>query len=126
MSESGAGIGHGWKPTTIDEIVHWSSVAICHGSLDGRPHTIHAHWHPNDPQFDPVIADNISNSRWVMVKTYFKLNNNLTEPKRGNQTTIHAASMITSTMSHAGLTWMVQSMNLPGGLEDIWESVVDA
>ena len=43
MSESGAGgLSHGWKPTTIDEIVHWSGVAICHGSLDGRPHTIHA------------------------------------------------------------------------------------
>jgi hypothetical protein len=33
MSESGAGIGHGWKPTTIDEIVHLSGVAICHRSL---------------------------------------------------------------------------------------------
>ena len=35
MSESGAGLGHGWKPTKIVEIVHWSGVAICHGSLDG-------------------------------------------------------------------------------------------
>ncbi len=35
MSESGAGLGHEWKPTTIDEIVHWSGVATHHGSLDG-------------------------------------------------------------------------------------------
>ena len=34
MSESGAGLGHEWKPTTIDDIVHWSGVAICHRSLD--------------------------------------------------------------------------------------------
>ena len=71
------------KPTTIDEIVHWLGVAICHGSLDGRPHTIHARWRPNDPRFDPVIADSISNSRWFMIKKYFKSNNNLAEPKRG-------------------------------------------
>ena len=83
MSKSGAGIGHGWKSTTNDEIVHWSGVAICCRSLDGQPHTIHAPWHPNDSQFDPVIADNISNSRLVMIKKYFKLNNNLAEPKRG-------------------------------------------
>ena len=62
MSESGAGIGHGWKPTTIDEIVHWSGVPICHGSPDGQPHTVHACCHLNDPRFDPGIADNISNS----------------------------------------------------------------
>ena len=60
-----------------------SGVAICHGSLDGRPHTIHACSCPNDPCFDPVIADSISNSQWVMIKKYFKLNNNLLEPKRG-------------------------------------------
>ncbi len=63
MSESGACLGYERKPTTIDEIVHWSGVAICHGSLDGQPHTIHAHLHPNDPRFDPVIANSISNSR---------------------------------------------------------------
>ncbi len=49
MSESGAGIGHEWKPTTIDEVVHWSGVPIRHGSLDEQPHTIHACWCPNDP-----------------------------------------------------------------------------
>jgi hypothetical protein len=70
MSDSGSGMGH----------VHWSGVPIRHGSLDGRPHTIHARWHPNDPRFDPVIADIISNSRWVMI---FKLNNTLADPKRG-------------------------------------------
>ena len=43
-------IGHGWHPTTIAELVHWSGVPICHWSLDGRPHTIHACWRPNDPQ----------------------------------------------------------------------------
>jgi hypothetical protein len=83
MSESGVGLGHEWKPTTIDEIVHWPGVATCHGSLDGRPHTTHARWRPNDPHFDPVIADSISKSQWVMIKKYFKLNNNLAEPKRG-------------------------------------------
>ena len=83
MSESGAGLAHEWTPTTIDEIVHRSGVAICHGSLDGQPHTIHACWCPNDPRFNPVIADSISNSQWVMIKKYFKLNNNLAEPKRG-------------------------------------------
>ena len=82
MSESGPDIGHGWKPTTNDEIGHWSGVPVCHGSVDGRPHTIHARWHPNVPHFDPVIADNISNSQWVMIKKYFKFNNNLAEPKR--------------------------------------------
>ncbi len=75
---------HEWNPTSTTELVHWSGVPICHGSLDGRPHTIHARWQPNDPRFDPVIADNISNSRWVMIKKYFKLNNNLAgDPKRG-------------------------------------------
>ena len=62
ISESGAGLGHEQKPTTIDEILHWSGVAFCHGSLDGQPHTIHARWRPNDPRFDPVIANSISNS----------------------------------------------------------------
>jgi hypothetical protein len=45
MSDSGSGMGHEWNPTSI---FHWSGVPIRHGSLDGRPHTIHARWHPND------------------------------------------------------------------------------
>ena len=58
-------------------------MTIRHGSLDGRPHTIHARWQQNDPQFDSVVAYNISNSCWVMIKKFFKLNNNLADSKRG-------------------------------------------
>jgi hypothetical protein len=83
MSDSGSGMGHEWNPTSTTELVHWSGVPIRHGSLGGRPHTSHARWRPNDPRFDSVIADNISNSCWVMIKKYFNLNNNLADPKRG-------------------------------------------
>ena len=79
MSDSGSGMGHEWNRTSTTELVHWSGVPIRHGSLDGRPHTIHTSWHPNDPWYDSVIADNISNSCLVMMKKYFKLNNNLAE-----------------------------------------------
>jgi hypothetical protein len=94
MSESGAGLGHGWKPTTIDEIVHWSGVAIHHKSLDGQPHTIHARWRQNDSRVDPVTADSISNSPWVMIKRYFKLNNNLAESKRGIPTKLQSMQQV--------------------------------
>jgi hypothetical protein len=41
MNESRSGIGHGLQTTSMTELVRWTGVPICHGSLDGRPHTIH-------------------------------------------------------------------------------------
>ena len=39
----------------------------------------------NDPDYDPLIADNINASRFLQIKSTVKLNNNLTTPKKGEE-----------------------------------------
>ncbi len=70
-------MGHEWRNVTVPELVHWSGVPICHGSLGGDPGTIVFCWDINDPRYDAPIADSMVMERWKNIKRFFKLDNNL-------------------------------------------------
>ena len=80
----GAGYGHEFKLVTEQDLVRWLGVPIRHGARDGSASGLHRRWMDNDVDFDEVIQNNMTYSRWRQIKSIFKLNNNLTTPKRGD------------------------------------------
>ena len=82
---AGSGFGHEWMPVTIPELVHWAGVPIRHGALEGTPGSLQYRWKNGDPRYDHVIADNITRSRWLRIKQFFKLNNNFEDKSRGQE-----------------------------------------
>ena len=58
-------------------------VAVRHGAREGNPGSIHTHWCKDDPNYNVFIAESMSPSRFRQLKAVFKLNHNMTAPKRG-------------------------------------------
>jgi len=79
----GGGYGHAYKSTTESELVKFLGVPIRNGARNGNAGSIHLRWMKDDPDYDPIIADAQSISRWRQLKQVIKLNNNLASPKRG-------------------------------------------
>ena len=63
--------------------MNWTGVAIRPGAQEGNPGSIHTRWCKDDPNYDEKIAESITSSRFKQLKSVFKLNHNLTAPKRG-------------------------------------------
>ncbi|KAL7528119.1 hypothetical protein ACHAXR_005384 [Thalassiosira sp. AJA248-18] len=85
--EKGWGGGYGHKYELVDEatLVRWTAVPIRHGAREGKPGSIHNRWIRDDCEYDSLIADSMTMSRWRQIKAVFKLNNNLAAPKRGQE-----------------------------------------
>ena len=79
----GGAYGHDFKPTNEVELVKWLGATVRHGARKGGPGSLHTRWDVNDPDYDEIIASNITASRFKEIKPVWKLNNNLTSPKRG-------------------------------------------
>lgn len=45
--------------------------------------TLHYRWMQTDPDYDPKIADAITQTCWCQIKALFKLQNDFVEPSRG-------------------------------------------
>ncbi len=86
----GAGYGHEFKLVTKQELVRWLGVPIHHGARDGSTSGLHRRWMRDNVDFEQQI------------KSIFKLNNNLTMPKRGDVGYDPAAkyNLIYCTMCH--------------------------
>ena len=83
-SGAGSGVGHDWVGVTAPELVKWTACPIRNGALDGKPATLTARWKRDDPRYDSYTAENISQTRFKMIKRFFKLNNNLMDAKKGD------------------------------------------
>ena len=81
----GGSYSHQWKNTYEEELVRWLGAPIRHGARNGNPASMHLRWMKNDPDYDEVIANGMSMSRWRQIKSVVKLNNNFTTPKRGQE-----------------------------------------
>ena len=77
------GYSHEYHPVSEKELVRWSAVPIRHGARGGSPMKLHYRWMTNDEDYDSKIAGAMNLSRWRQIKSTFKLNNNIAEPKRG-------------------------------------------
>ncbi len=80
----GGGVGHEFRNVTEAELVNWTGVSVRHGAREGNPGSIHQRWSPDDPNFDPLIANNVKITRFKQIKAVFKLNNNFLSPPRGS------------------------------------------
>ncbi len=58
---AGSRYSHDFAPVLIPELVHWTTVLLRNGALDGKIVTVlHCwKWIEDDPRYDPVIAHNI-------------------------------------------------------------------
>ena len=83
-SGAGSGVGHDWVGVTAPELVKWTACPIRNGALDGKPATLTARWKRDDPRYDSYTAENISQTRFKMIKRFFKMNNNLMDAKKGD------------------------------------------
>ena len=79
----GGGYGHRYENTDEAEMVNWTGVTIRHGARMGTPGSLHTRWCKDDPEFDQIIHDSITPSRWKQLKSVFKLNHNMMSPKKG-------------------------------------------
>jgi len=81
----GGGYGHAFKLVTETDLVRWVGVPIWHGVRDGSASSLHRCWMVDDVDYDPIIADNMTMSRWRQIKSVLKLNNNLSTPGRDKE-----------------------------------------
>lgn len=79
----GGGYSHSYDQVTEMDLVRWAGVPVRHGARGGRPMTLHYRWCKSDPDFDESISNAMTLSRWRQIKSVFKINNNMVEPKRG-------------------------------------------
>ena len=80
----GSGYNHKYQTVSELEMVHWAGVLVRHGARSGQPMGLHYRWIPNDPDYDAVIADGMTLTRWRQIKSVFKLNNNMVAPQKGS------------------------------------------
>ena len=79
----GRGYGHKYENTDEAEMVNWTGVDVRHGVREGNHGSIHTRWYKGNPNYDVFIAESMSPSRFRQLKAVFKLNYNMTAPKRG-------------------------------------------
>ena len=58
-------------------------MAIQHGASNGTPGSVHTWWLKDDPDYDELISEMITASRWTQLKSVFKLNHNVMADKKG-------------------------------------------
>jgi hypothetical protein len=81
----GGGYGHEFKLMTEQDLVRWVGAPIWHGMRDGSASSLHRRWLLDDADYNNIIANNMTLTRWRQIKGVFKLNNNLTTPGRGKE-----------------------------------------
>ena len=82
---TGIGIGHDWLPCSVKDMVKWTAIPIRHGALEGSPGALKFRWAEKDARNDSAIMNCMTESRWLAIKRYFKLNLNFEEAQRGTE-----------------------------------------
>jgi hypothetical protein len=81
-----SGYGTYSKAATAFEFVQWDGSIIMDGVLGGSQGAFFRHFDSNDTGFLPHIASAFTTKeRWHSIKRVYKLNNNQTSPKRGEE-----------------------------------------
>ena len=83
----GGSYGHNatHKPVSDAELVRWTGIPILHGAREGSSGTLYKRWLMSDKNFDQDVSNSMNYSRYKAIKSVFKLNENMTAPKRGQE-----------------------------------------
>ena len=81
----GTTYGHDIPEVKLQELVRWDGCVIRDGVRGGGDGALYRRWQYDSASFDSVIDDSMSMSRWNQIKRIFKLNNNDTARKRGEE-----------------------------------------
>ena len=81
----GGSYGHSFKEAMLDELLHFDSAVIRDGVHGGTDGAIYRRWKLGETTFDPEIARSITHTRWLQLKRTYKLCDNETAPKKGEE-----------------------------------------
>ena len=81
----GTGYGHSFTPTNPSELLQWDGTIVMDGVRGGSNGALlrRMDTRTGNTAYDEYIAEAFSKTRWLELKRYYKLCNNLTAPKRG-------------------------------------------
>ena len=79
----GTTYGHEIPEVSMAELVRWDGCLIRDGVKGGGDGAIYRRWHIGSAAYDPIIKKSMSVTRWNQIKRIFKLCNNDTAKKRG-------------------------------------------
>jgi len=115
----GGGYEHCYENTNEAEMVDWTGIAVWHGAREGSPGSIHTRWCKDDTEYDALIAESINASRWRQLKSVFKLNHNMVEPKKGMEGYDPAAKYdhIFKAVTH-NMNYITKWADLDGGIDE--------
>ena len=81
----GGSYGHKFEEVMLEELLHFDSVVIRDGVHGGTDGAIYRRWKHGETTFDSDVAKSISHTRWLQLKRTYKLCDNETAPKKGNE-----------------------------------------
>jgi hypothetical protein len=79
----GGSCGHSFKEVMLEELLHFDSVMIRDGVHGGTGGAIYCRWQEGETIYDKDVARSISHTRWLQLKRTYKLCNNQTAAKKG-------------------------------------------
>jgi hypothetical protein len=81
----GGSYGHTFKEVMLEELLHFDSVVIRDGVHGGTDGAIYRRWREGETMYDKEIARSITHTRWLQLKRSYKLCDNDTAPKKGDE-----------------------------------------
>ena len=81
----GGSYGHAFAEPFIEDFVRFDSVVVRDGVHGGSSGAIYLRWDKRSTCFDQDIADSMTHTRWLQLKRIFKLCDNDTAPRRGQE-----------------------------------------
>jgi hypothetical protein len=81
----GGSYGHSFKEVMVEELLHFDSVVIRDGVHGGTDGAIYRRWREGETTFDKDVAKSISHTRWLQLKRTYKLCDNQSSRKKGEE-----------------------------------------
>jgi hypothetical protein len=81
----GGSYGHAFKEVMLEELLHFDSVVIRDGVHGGTDGAIYRRWRQGETTYDKDIAASITHTRWLQLKRTYKVCDNATAPKKGEE-----------------------------------------
>ena len=85
QNDVGVTYGHKIDEVQMPELVHFDGVVVRDGVCGGGDGSLYLRWQSSSSAFDKLIPDSISLQRWHQLKRIYKLNNNDTAKKKGEE-----------------------------------------
>ena len=77
--------GHHISEAAVQEFLRWDGIIVRDGIRGGTNGALYRRWMTDTACYDKYVCDAMSYERWVQLKRIYKLNNNDTAKKRGEE-----------------------------------------